>query len=73
MFIGPTHTAVEWAEFVMSINHVLWLLWSANEEQGLEYLDPVMQALSDLYYEWHNKAIDALKGDALSEYLAITD
>ena len=73
MFIGPTHTVAEWAEFVMSLNHVLWLLWSINETAVYEYLEPVMDALSNLYYEWHNKALDTLKGDELSEYLRITD
>jgi hypothetical protein len=67
------HTAVEWAEFVMSINHVLWLLHDLNEARGIEYLEPVLQALSKLYYEWHNKALDTLKDEDLSTYLRITD
>jgi hypothetical protein len=72
IFIGE-HTAAEWAEFVMGINHILWLLHHLHEKRVIEYLEPVLQALNDLYYEWHSKALDTLTDDDLSEYLRITD
>lgn len=65
------HTAVEWAEFVMAINHMLWLLHSVDDQDG--YIHRVLQALDALYYEWHDKALDTLKGEDLSTYLRITD
>lgn len=67
------HTAVQWAEFVMAINHILWFWHGASEQEGIEYLDPVLKALNDLYYQWHDKALNTLKGDDLSTYLRITD
>jgi len=73
IFANPNHTAVEWAEMVMAINHMLWFLHGVQETEKLDYLDKIMQALNDLYYEWHDKALSVLKGDALSEYLQITD
>ena len=65
------HTAVEWAEFVMAINHVLWLLDDAPDEA--EGVNMLMEILHDLYYIWRDKALDTLKGDDLSTYLRITD
>lgn len=64
------HTAVEWAEFVMAINHVLWLL---NDAPSDKYVQLAMEVLNDLYYHWHDKALNTLKGDDLSTYLRITD
>ena len=69
---AKAHTAVEWAEFTMGINHLLWIWHSACENRGLE-MDEVLKALNDLYYEWRDKALDTLKGDDLSTYLKITD
>lgn len=67
------HKGYEWAEFVMAINHMLWFWNDYEEKNATEYLEPVLKALNDLYYEWHGKAIHNLKGDTLSEYLRITD
>lgn len=64
------HTAVEWAEFVMAINHVLWLLNDAPKDK---YVEVTLEVLDHEYYKWHNKALDTLKGDDLSKYLRITD
>lgn len=64
------HTAVEWSEFVMAVNHVLWALDSVPSDKSVEI---VMEVLNDLYYEWRDKALDTLKGDDLSTYLRITD
>lgn len=64
------HTAVEWAEFVMSINHVLWLLNDAPKDK---WVDLAMEVLNDLYYHWHDKALNTLKDEDLSTYLRITD
>ena len=65
------HSPVEWAEFVMAINHVLWLL---HEMRGTDkYVDMALETLDYLYYKWHNKALDTLKGSDLSRYLEITD
>lgn len=64
------HTAVEWAEFVMAVNHVLWALDSVPSD---EYVKIIMEVLNDLYYKWRDKALDTLKGDDLSTYLRITD
>lgn len=69
---AETHTPVEWAEFVMAINHVLWLWHDLSVGEGVE-IDQVLQALDALYYEWHDKALNTLKGDELSTYLRITD
>ena len=66
------HTAEEWAEFCMAINHLLWVWHEMVENHGLE-MDEVLKALNDLYYEWHDKALATLKGDDLSTYLRITD
>jgi hypothetical protein len=64
------HTAVEWAEFVMSINHVLWLLNDAPKDK---YVNLMLEILDHQYYKWHNKALSTLKDDDLSTYLRITD
>ena len=74
MFTGE-HEAHEWAEFVMAINHILWLLHDVytKEPDEHEYLRDVCEVLDNLYYEWHDKALSVLKGDALGEYLQITD
>lgn len=64
------HTAIEWAEFVMAVNHVLWLLNDAPKD---EMINLTMEVLNDLYYAWHDKALSTLKGDDLSKYLRITD
>lgn len=64
------HTAVEWAEFVMSINHVLWLLNDAPKDK---YVELMLEVLDHEYYKWHNRALDRLKEDDLSKYLQITD
>lgn len=64
------HTAVEWAEFVMAINHALWLLDGAPSDKNVQL---TMEVLNDLYYKWHDKALNTLKGDDLSTYLKITD
>jgi hypothetical protein len=72
--IFPTdtpHSAVEWAEFVMALNHVLWVL---HEAQGHDkYVDEMLRILDFEYYRWHNRALDTLKGANLSTYLKITD
>lgn len=73
IFEGEVHTAVEWAEIVMAINHGLWMLHAVHEENGIEELEPILQALNDLYYEWHDRALNTLTGADLSEYLRITD
>jgi hypothetical protein len=64
------HTGVEWAEFVMAINHVLWALDGVPKDKVVEV---TMEMLNDLYYAWHDKALTLLKGDDLSTYLRITD
>lgn len=71
VFPDGTHTATEWAEFVMALNHVLWLLHEA--EGSDKYVDNMLQILNDLYYKWHDKALSTLKGKDLSTYLRITD
>jgi hypothetical protein len=66
-------TAVEWAEFVMPINHLLWIIHDqAQKDEELE-VDEVIKALDALYYYWHGVALHTLKGGGLSEYLRITD
>jgi hypothetical protein len=65
------HTAVEWAEFVMALNHTLWVLDSAPKED--KWVQLAMEVFNDLYYAWHDKALTLLKGDDLSTYLRITD
>lgn len=70
MFKG-NHTGVEWAEFTMAINHMLWALYSQDDKDG--YIHNVLRALDSLYYQWRDKALDTLKGDELSTYLRITD
>ena len=74
LFAGD-HEAHEWAEFVMALNHMLWLLYQKYEKEPEEheYLKDVCEVLDGLYYEWHDKALSVLKGDALSEYLQIVD
>ena len=64
------HTAVEWAEFVMSINHILWALDGVPKDRAV---DITLEVLNDLYYHWHEKALTRLEGDDLSTYLRITD
>lgn len=64
------HTAEEWAEFVMSVNHVLWLL---NDVPKDKYVESALELLEHEYYKWHKKALDRLKKDDLSKYLQITD
>lgn len=64
------HTAVEWAEFVMSINHVLWLLNDAPKDK---YVEIALEVLDHEYYKWHDKALTTLKDADLSTYLRITD
>lgn len=64
------HTAVEWAEFVMAINHVLWVLNSAPKDK---YVELMLEVLDHEYYKWHNKALDTLEGDDVLTYLRITD
>lgn len=64
------HTAVEWAEFVMAINHALWVL---NDVPKDKWVEVTLEVLNDLYYAWHDKALTLLKGDDLSTYLRITD
>ena len=64
------HTAEEWAEFVMCVNHVLWLLNGVPKDK---YVELVLEVLEHEYYKWHNKALDRLKKDDLSKYLQITD
>jgi hypothetical protein len=66
-----THTAVEWAEFVMALNHVLWLLDSAPKDD--KWVELAMEVLNDLYYKWHDIALTTLKDEDLSTYLRITD
>ena len=68
----PLDTPEQWAEMVMSINHVLWIL-SAGELESREDIEQTRRALHDLYYEYHDLACKTLKGDALSTYLNITD
>lgn len=67
------HTGVEWAEFTMALNHILWFWYEVSQEQSLEYLDPVLRVLDRLYYQWRDKALDTLKGDDISTFLKITD
>lgn len=66
-------TAVEWAEFVMAINHLLWILSDESQRDEELTIDVVLKALDVLYYYWHGMAINTLKGGELSEYLRITD
>ena len=73
IFKDTPHTPAEWAEFVMGLNHILWFIHDMYESRGIEYLEPVVEALTEMYYEWHDKALGTLKGDGLSEYLRITD
>jgi len=73
IFSKPEHTAVEWAEMVMAINHMLWFLDDVRKTEKSDPLDATIETFRDLYYEWHDKALSVLKGDAKSEYLKITD
>lgn len=66
-------TAVEWAEFVMPINHLLWIIHDqAGRDEELQ-VDVVLKALEALYYYWHDMALNTLKGGELSKYIQITD
>lgn len=71
IFVDKQKTPEQWAELVMALNHIGWIL---NElEDKSEYVIKTINVFDYLYRKWHKKALKTLKGDDLARYLEITD